>query len=125
MKVIILTDYGSSSLPKEFKADYSNKLWRIDKELIRRIENFDWLFIKDEYSDTLSPMQNYCMPIEKGMKYIYGTPNSMSLFTIFEIIDVDISRPWCVEEYDGSESIKYLDGYKCVDRESNYFEFKS
>lgn len=125
MKVIILTDYGNNSLPKEFKADYNNKLWRMDEELIGRIENLDWIFIEDEYCGTLSSMKNYSTPIEKGIKYFYGTPNGMNLFITFEIIDVDTSRPWCIEEYDGAEDIKYLDGYKCVDRESNYFEFKS
>ena len=125
MKVIILTDYGNNSLPKEFKADYNNKLWRMDEELIGRIENLDWTFVEDEYCGTLSPMKNYSTPIEKGIKYFYGTPNGMNLFITFEIIDVDTSRPWCIEEYDGAEDIKYLDGYKCVDRESNYFEFKS
>ena len=49
------------------------------------------------------------------VEYIYATSGSSVPFISFCIEEVDISRPWCIEEYDGAEGIKYLDAYKCVD----------
>lgn len=40
---------------------------------------------------------------------------------IYKIVDVDTNRPWCLEEYDGSFGVKYLDEYKIVDEKLNYY----
>lgn len=40
----------------------------------------------------------------------------------FSIVDVDITRPWTIEEYDGAEYIQYLDENKLVDKELNYYK---
>ena len=128
MKVIILTDYGNNSLPKEFKADYNNKLWRMNKELIDRIESFNWIKIGYQEKDKIVVGQNYAIDYKGNIncsnvvEYIYATSGSSVPFISFCIEEVDISRPWCIEEYDGAEGIKYLDAYKCVDKELNYFE---
>ena len=120
LKVILLTDYGSSFLPKEFKVDYSNPLWRFDKDLISQIERKNWVLLEG-YSDVIDENTLYCQEIKDGMKYIYPIKDSMSNFNSFDIIDLDITRPWCIEEYDGSEYIKYLDDYKCISKELNYY----
>lgn len=124
MKVIVLCSYGNEGLPKEFGCNYKDKLWRFDKKLINRIEKLDWIKI-DFPNNIKDTTKNYCYKVSNGVKYIYATPNSHSLFNIFKIVEVDISRPWCIEEYDGAEGIKYLDDYICVDKELNYFEFKN
>lgn len=123
MKVIVLTSYGSNGLPKEFHADMSDRFWRMDKDLINRIEKADWVQVSD-LNEVCDTYKNYSYKLENGIKYIYGTPSNSVLFNIFEIIEVDISRPWCIEEYDGAERILYLDDYKCIDEKSNYFEYK-
>ena len=123
MQVIIMTSYGNERLPKEFKADYSNPLWRMDNDLINRIESKDWILV-DDYMNINSRTSFYKINIENGVKYVYPTPNGYLSFITFEIVDVDISRPWCVEEYDGSEYIKYLDDYMCINKELNYFKSK-
>ena len=120
MKVVILSGYGGSVLPEEFKVDYSNPLWRFDKGLIRQIESKDWFSLSDE--DDSSGIGFYCQEISDGMEYLYPTPDDSTSFSIFCIIDVDIKRPWCIEEYDGSEYIKYLDDYKCISKELNFYQ---
>ena len=41
----------------------------------------------------------------------------------FKIVDVDTSRPWEIQEYDGAEYIQYLD-YNVIDKEFNYCKLK-
>ena len=120
MKVIVLSSFGNDGLPKIFKCDYSDKLWRVNKNLISRIESFGWNHIElpTEIKDL---KQNYKYDVLNGTKYFYATPDDSMPFNAFKIIDVDISRPWCIEEYDGAESVKYLDEYVCISEELNYF----
>lgn len=42
---------------------------------------------------------------------------------LFKIQDVDITRPWTIQEYDGSEYIQYLD-YNIVNTNMNYCVYK-
>ena len=42
---------------------------------------------------------------------------------LFKIQDVDITRPWTIQEYDGSEYIQYLD-YNIVNTDMNYCVYK-
>jgi len=39
----------------------------------------------------------------------------------FSIVDVDVKRKWTISEDDNSEYIEYLDGYKCIAPELNYY----
>ena len=43
---------------------------------------------------------------------------------LISIQEVDNSRPWKIENYDGSEYIQYLD-YKIIDENSNYCDYIS
>ena len=40
---------------------------------------------------------------------------------VCSIVDVDIDRPWCIESYDGSEHIQYLD-YAPIDEKMNFHQ---
>lgn len=40
----------------------------------------------------------------------------------FSVVDVDISIPWTIDEYDGAEGIQYLN-LKIINKELNYCEF--
>ena len=42
---------------------------------------------------------------------------------LFKIQEVDITRPWTIQEYDGSEYIQYLD-YNIVNTDMNYCVYK-
>ena len=123
MKVIVLTSHGCSTLPEIFSVNYKDKCWRVNQDLIKEIESLDWKLIKNEYMKK-SRNENYATPIEDGMRYFYATPGEFNAFNAFEIVDVDIMRPWCIDEYDGAEYIEYLDDVICLDKELIFFEKK-
>lgn len=56
--------------------------------------------------------------------YLISILNQFKQFTIFKIIDVDIDRPWTIEDQDGDETIKYLDykDYEIVDQNTNFYK---
>jgi hypothetical protein len=58
------------------------------------------------------------------MRYFYATLGEFNAFNAFEIVDVDIMRPWCIDEYDDAEYIEYLDDVICLDKELNFYEKK-
>lgn len=37
------------------------------------------------------------------------------------IVDVDINKPWTIDDYDGSERIKYFEPIKLCNEEMNYY----
>lgn len=43
--------------------------------------------------------------------------------TTMQIADVDTTRPWCIDIYDGKEYIKYLD-YDVVNEDINYCKWR-
>ena len=55
----------------------------------------------------------------------YHIPNRLfrTVNNTIMLVDVDISRPWTILDYDGAEYIQYLD-FDVVDAESNYCELK-
>lgn len=123
MKVIVLSSHGYSTLPEIFSVNYKDKCWRVSQDLIKEIESFDWKLIKSQDMKG-SRNVNYAMPTKDGMLYFYATLTEFSSFNAFEIVDVDITRPWCIEEYDGAEYIEYLDDVICLDKELNFYEKK-
>ena len=99
MKIALFIDYGLNKLDKELKKivdEYPLPQCRID-------------------------MVNY---IEKNGEFVDKYRNVYKLANSFySIEDVDISRPWRVTDYDGSEYVQYLD-YVVIDEELNYCELK-
>ena len=93
------------------------------QDLIKEIESFDWKLIKNQDMKR-SKNVNYVVPIRDGMRYFYATLTGFSPFNVFEIVDVDTTRPWCVEEYDDAEYIEYLDDVVCLDKEFNFYDKK-
>ena len=119
MKVILMSDYGFGYLPKGIgRVDFSNFLWRIDKEIIDKIEKVDWVdFDKTFHSDGRLYRYTYT---DGTIKYLFPNPDSPNNYTSISIVEVDTSRPWYVDNYDGAESIKYIDNYFCVSKEANF-----
>lgn len=60
---------------------------------------------------------------KEGNQVFYLIGNGDGQVSNLSIMNVDISRPWTIEEYDGSEYVKYLDGYSVV-KELNYYNVK-
>ena len=122
LKVIILSAYGCNLLPKEFNVDYSNPLWRLDVSLISQIENKNWKLLDN--NTELKKGCYYCRAEREGVKYLYPLNDKMNNYSSFDIVEVDISRPWCIEEYDGAEYVHYLDNYDCISEDFNFYKLK-
>lgn len=99
MKVALFIDYGPNILTKELK----EKLKKYEFPQCR-INIVDYI---EEHGEFISKHDN-----------IYKLSNSL-----YSIVDVDISRPWRITSYDGSEYVEYLD-YNVVNKELNYCELK-
>lgn len=56
-----------------------------------------------------------------GKRYYVWDKKYASLSN-FSILEVDSSRPWTIEEYDGAEYVAYLDEKKMYDEELNYWK---
>jgi len=51
----------------------------------------------------------------------YGVLRGKDRYQYVRLVEVDTSRPWFIDVYDGSESIRYLD-YKYVNKKLKYVE---
>ena len=54
--------------------------------------------------------------------YVYWIYTKEHGVCVFKIEEVDTTRQWTIDEYDGAEGILYLDERKCLDEELNYWE---
>lgn len=123
MKCIIFSGFGVGRLPKEVttllnsKIKEKGELYRLDSELISAIESLPWVSltvkelrelgnITDEYVKILGDNSN----IER---YIHTNT--------FSICEVDTTRKWGIEEYDGAESIVFFDNLEPICEELNFY----
>ena len=56
------------------------------------------------------------------LDYVYWIYTESYGVCVFKIEEVDVTRPWTIDDYDSAEYIKYLDDRKCLDKELNYWE---
>lgn len=132
MKVLLFTNYGSDTrTPKMIEIMNKNGGYTIKGrtgEVIEYIEsncveyeqisNDNIIEIKQkmrENHELIFTFKNF-----QGKYYAYNSNTHDS--DSFSIVDVDITRPWTIEDYDGSEGIKYLDEWTLVDKEMNYYK---
>ena len=100
MKIALFIDYGPNNITKELMEE-------IRKHPFPRCR------------------VNIVSFIQKNGKLVDETRNVYELgCSLYEVKDIDISRPWTIEEYDGSEYVQYMD-YKIIDEKLNYGKFKS
>ena len=131
MKCIIFSGFGVGRLPKEVttllnsKINEKGELYRLDSELISAIESLPWVSltvkelrelgnITDEYVKILgdnSNIESYIFPSEE--RYIHTNT--------FSICEVDTTRKWGIEEYDGAESVVYFENLEPICEELNFY----
>lgn len=99
MNVVLFIDYGPQKLDKKLKEEINKYSFPQCRTSIVDYIKKNGRFV-DEYRN------------------VYELSNSF-----YSIEDVDISRPWRITDYDGSEYVQYLD-YNIVDKELNYCELK-
>lgn len=122
MKVLLFTSYGSIGTTKDIRwllKKYSFPKNRVG-QIVEYIENNAISLTKENIENYLKKHKNHIGKIEKDY-YVYD--EQINGLKSLSIIEVDIKRPWRIEEYDGSEYIQYLD-YNIIDKELNYVELK-
>ncbi len=102
MKVALFIDYGPNVLNSKLKKLMNKPLpqARVDVAVIHYIETEGF---------------ELC---ESAGRTVYKIDS-----TYIAIQDVDISRPWMIADYDGSEFIQYVD-VELVDEQLNYCKLK-
>lgn len=86
------------------------------KPLMTKDESWRWSSKVINFLRSLTPDENLMIDEVAGLFY-FKNENAFC-----GIMPVDISRPWTIQLYDGSEYIQYLD-IKVVDAKVNYCEF--
>lgn len=110
---------------KKFTKDYTlneieNGLWRTNQNLIKLIENkhkeINWLKEKIEITKDKNELKKYENKLNKLIDQ-NGWGNKSWLY--FEIKEIDTSRKWFFDEYDGAVSVSYL---KEINNDLNFFK---
>ena len=135
MKIILNSHHGILTLPPEVypnmkKAMSKNKeCWFYDPDLIKAIEAVPCIVADEENASTaVNKLKNGQVNLLKIVGknesvYWLNSPKQSFLGGIasFTIKEVDTSRPWMITEYDGVQSIFYIDDLKLVDKKNNFY----
>ena len=125
MKVLLFVGYGTPSGCKTINDLLSEKTFplnRVDNDVINHIEQN----AEEKKADETKSIYELC---EESKSKIIKLNNLYFCFghrkgsgCTMQIVNVDVSRPWKIEEYDGAEYIQYLD-YKVINQDINYCNF--
>jgi hypothetical protein len=124
MKVLLFTRYGGCTATpqmKEILNKYKGIRGRIG-EIVDYVENNHVVYDASQYFDAQKEAKNNKELIIKISDVYIVWNENISSTAPFSIVEVDTTRPWTIEEYDGAEYIEYLDENKLVDEELNYHE---
>lgn len=143
MKIALNTSYGFSSIPKYVEKEYlelkkQHPTWPM--EILLGII-FDKLETNGHSDEDVTSFANgtfkdsYIKIKQNGEEKLLfnkvkdvNSPYGFLIlnFDKFDLVNVDNSRPWTIEEYDGYQYIRYLDtnDYSIIDKELNYFKKK-
>ena len=118
MKVLLLSSYGGR-VPRLIKSFYKRNdvSWRVGDVVsfveVNAINNMGM-----NPKNIRTKVVAYDDP-DGSKSYLFNDDN-----IVCKIVDVDTSRPWTIETYDGAEYIQYLD-YNVVNKELNYCTYKN
>jgi len=132
MKILLFTGYGGYAATPQMKKilnKYKGIRSRVG-EIVDYVENNHILYHSSYFIEAEKELKNNRELIvkfediqryENRQSYSVYDANLYGLSS-FSIEEVDTTRPWTIEEYDGAEYIEYLDEHKLVDEELNYYE---
>lgn len=143
MKIALNTSYGFSAIPKYVEKDYlelkkQHPTWPMEILLGIIFDKLETNGHSDEdvtsfadgtFKDTyIKIKQNGEEKLLFNKVKDVNSPYGFLIlnFDKFDLVNVDNSRPWTIEEYDGYQYIRYLDtkDYSIIDKELNYFKKK-
>lgn len=132
MKILLYTSHGANICTKEMLDILNKGSFPRNRcgEIIKFVENkavdmcikeeSDFNAIKEYLKKNLNNIAKIQSSKDADIYCIWD--DEISWTRTFSILNVDISRPWTIADYDGSEYIKYLDDYKLKDKEINYYD---
>lgn len=109
MRIIIQPSYGFFEPSKEFQDFLEKKGYSYWGEMKARTDQDVIAFVEMHYDNGSALM---------GKEDEWGHRHGH-----VRVVEVDIKRPWLIDEYDGAESIQYID-YEVVDPKINLCKFK-
>lgn len=123
-RIVISSAYNDLEIPSMFE----EKLNEIKKNANRNIriilaELIDGLPVNYDASSTkVVEVMN-----ELGTDYLRNNDTFYFRTSIYDwvelsIVEIDTSRPWILKNYDGLESVTYIDDFKVIDEELNLHE---
>ena len=122
VKILLFSGFGANTFSKEMikiNEMYSFPVSRkelanfVEKTAIHKSSSVGSEALEDFLKDNFECI----VCIDNSKYFIYN--KKLKYISSLEIVEVDTSRPWTIEEYDGAEYIKYLD-YEILDKELNY-----
>ena len=114
---IAILDFGKEILKKD------SILWRFNEELIKKIEEQNYEIATKLNAAIPDLTKSYKVKVENGYRYVFPNPsNSLSKFGILEIVEVDETKRWRIDEYDNYESVQYIDDYELISEKYNYYK---
>lgn len=131
MEIIVQTSYGVYKPNKKHVEILKNKGYkhwadmgaRTDKDIIEFIKkNGVELWIEALKDAGKGNDTSTIEALRDNFNKSYSMPGK-HYYDRVSIVEVNISRPWTIKDYDGAESISYLD-YNVVMPEINYCELK-
>ena len=130
VKILIFSGYGSNAATPKMEEimNKSEGIRRRIGEIVEFVEKNAVPYQIRDYkiaNNDLSTSHNLIVRYEKypGVFQYAVWDRELRMPSFFSIEEVDITRPWTIEEYDGSEDIVYLDERKLVDEELNYWDY--
>ena len=141
MKIALNTSYGISSIPKYVEKDYlelkkQHPTWPMEILLGIIFDKLETNGHSDEDVTSFADgtfkapyikiksngIEKLLFNKVKDSKSSYGF--QILNFDKFDLVNIDNSRPWTIEEYDGHQYIRYLDtkDYSIANKELNYFK---
>lgn len=129
MKVLLFTDFGTNYLSPEmikilgknpFPINRTGKIIEFVEQIAVPLDKTEGLIpqIFKEKSNTIIKIED-----QGTSQDIYIIKSDSDRFSRFAIQEVDTTRPWTIENYDGAEYIQYLD-YNIINSDINYCVYK-
>lgn len=124
IKVAIFENYGYNYCPNWVleKID-KNKNFRISLAKLLcefEINSFANSLTNENFSNVFEKLKSGKIDyIKFDDEFVWFCDLGSKLSSKIRIVEVDTSKPWRINDYDGAESIEYFDGIKCIDEEIN------
>lgn len=121
VKMILFGGVGDSSIPKKIQQEMNDKPFPENRcgRVVEYLESYP--IITDNLAKAFESLKDgEVLRASENTFYFGGRFYPIRC----NIIEIDETRPWAFDEYDGAEGILYLDGYKCVNEKMNYHEYE-